>query len=103
MDDLPLTPAARTLAADLYERFAVALTGRLARRYPLADPQQIADAVVRAVLYLARDFQRYDSRRGSLPGLLLAIARRLLEKSRLADERRLQREEEKARNPVTNE
>jgi hypothetical protein len=102
MDDLPLSPDARTLAADLYERFARPVSGRLSRRYPGVDSQRIADAIVRAILFLSQRFERYQDRRASLITFLLVIASRFLGKSLLAEHRRTAREREKALDPVTN-
>jgi hypothetical protein len=103
MDKLPLDLDGRTLAADLYNRFAPALSARLARRYPGMDPQRVADAVVMAILFLSRNFQRFNSRLASLQTFLLVIARRKLEKLLCADSRRTAREQQKARDAVTTE
>jgi hypothetical protein len=103
VDEVPLTPQTQTLAADRYERFATSLQGRLARTYPRADPQQVADALVGAILLLSRQFQRYDSNRGSLASFLFRIARRNLERLLLAEKRRLEREKKKSHLAVTGE
>jgi DNA-directed RNA polymerase specialized sigma24 family protein len=103
MNEQPLTPDARTLAADLFEQFAEPLLSRLARAFPGTDPQRVADAVVTAILFLSRNFQRYQRRRASLTTLLLVIARRKLLKLLRADTRRAAREQEKARGSVTTE
>ncbi|QEL16607.1 hypothetical protein [Limnoglobus roseus] len=48
----PLFDDSRTRAAELYERFALVVAGRLERRYRGVDPQRVADAVVDAILRL---------------------------------------------------
>src|SRR5262245_31576596 len=101
MSDPPLTPDASTLAADLFEQHVDPVAAALARQFPGADPQLISDAAVKAVLDLARDASRYDSRRGSLQAFLRGAARRNLRKRLRSDERRRRCEQEKMIGPVT--
>jgi len=103
MSEPPLTPDARTLAADLFERFNVSIVEALARRHPKVDPQLLSDAFVWAVLQLSQDFGRYDPGRGSLRHFLTGAAQRVLRDMLRAELRRRRREKEKASGAVTAE
>ncbi len=103
MSASPLGPDARTLAADLFERFAAPVLGALARRYPHLDPQLLCDAFVRAVLQLSQNFGRYDPDRGSLRHFLAGAARRELRDLLRSEFRRRRREQEKMAGAVTGE
>jgi DNA-directed RNA polymerase specialized sigma24 family protein len=103
MSDSPLTHDARTVAADLFERFASLVVNRLARAFPGTDGQILCDACVQAILEISRDPARYQQERGSLRSFLLGAARRRLGTFLRSDRRRRQREQEKAIDPVTAE
>jgi RNA polymerase sigma-70 factor (ECF subfamily) len=103
MPEVPLTPDARTRAADLFEAHADALACRLALRFPGADPQAVSDAVVRAVLLVSTRFERYDPGQGSLRSFLYGFARRILAGLLRSEERRRRHEQKKAIDPVTAE
>jgi hypothetical protein len=97
----PLTPDARTRAADLYQAYAEAIANHLAFRFPAADPQTISDAVVRAVLQLSARPERHNPQRASLETFLTGAASRVLTALQRAEHRRRQREQKKARDVVT--
>ncbi|MCI0465060.1 MAG: sigma-70 family RNA polymerase sigma factor [Gemmataceae bacterium] len=101
MTEQPLTPDARTRAADLYQAQARAVTSRLARRFSGTDPQLISDAVVQAILQLSAHPERYHPQRGSLRAFLTGAARRILATLLRSARRRHQREGKKASDPVT--
>jgi RNA polymerase sigma factor (sigma-70 family) len=101
MAEQPLTPDARTFAADLFEEHAAAVVAGLSARHPTVDPQVIADAVVRAILDISAAPERLDARRGSLRSLLTGAARRALRDALRSQRRRQRREQKKAIDPVT--
>jgi DNA-directed RNA polymerase specialized sigma24 family protein len=101
MADAPLTPDARTRAADLFEAHADRLGSRLAARFPGTDPQRVADAVVTAVLYLSRHYERFAPKGRPLEGLLFCIARRRLQTFFRSEARRRRHEQKKFQGPVT--
>ncbi len=101
MGDEPLTPDARSLAADLFVDHAKPITARLAARFPGIDPQTISDAVIQAILELSSHFDCYDSQHGSLASFLSGAARRILGTILRTERRRRRREQKKAIDPVT--
>jgi RNA polymerase sigma factor (sigma-70 family) len=101
MSESPLNPDTRVLAADLFEQFSDTVCRALARAFPGTDPQQVCDAVVRAIFQVSGNFSRYDARRGSLKTFLFAAARRILRHRLRADDLRRQREQKKMGDAVT--
>jgi hypothetical protein len=97
----PLTPDARTRAADLYQAHAEAIANHLAFQFPGADPQTISDAVVRAILQLSARPERHNPQRASLETFLTGAAGRILTTLQRAEHRRRQREQKKRRDVVT--
>ena len=103
MDRPPLTPDARTLAADLFERYATPVVGRLTRAFPAADPATVCDAFVQAVLEISQDFGRYDPAQASLENFLARATRRTLGNLLRSERRRREREQKKMSGAVTAE
>ena len=103
MDRPPLTPDARTLAADLFERYATPVLGRLTRAFPAADPATVCDAFVQAVLEISQDFGRYDPAQASLENFLARATRRTLGNLLRSERRRREREQKKMSGAVTAE
>jgi len=101
MGERPLTPDARSRAADLFETHAEAVARRLGARFPGADPQKVSDAVVRAILDLSEHPERHDAARAPLEAFLTGAAARVLRTLLRGDRRRRAREEKKAIDPVT--
>jgi DNA-directed RNA polymerase specialized sigma24 family protein len=101
MAEQPLSPDARTLAADLFEQHAANVAARLAARCPAVDPQLIADAVVRAILDVSAVPRRHDAGRGSLRTFLTGAASRALRDTLRSQRRRQRRYQKKAIDPVT--
>jgi hypothetical protein len=101
MKDLPLTPDARTLAADLFQSHAPGIVARLTRAFPGAPKEAVYDCFVQALLQVSRKPQRFDPTRASWPTFLFAAARRLLGRHVRAEQRRRQHEQKKIDLDVT--
>jgi RNA polymerase sigma factor (sigma-70 family) len=95
MNDPPLTPEARTLAADLFQSHAPRVIARLTRAFPGAPKEAVYDCFVQALLQISRKPQRFDPARASWPAFLFGAARRVLGKHLRAEQRRRQREQKK--------
>jgi DNA-directed RNA polymerase specialized sigma24 family protein len=93
MNDPPLTPDARTLAADLFQAHAPRLVTRLTRAFPGTSQEAVYDCFVQALLQLSRKPECFDPSRASWAGFLYGAARRLLGRHLRAEQRRGQREQ----------
>jgi RNA polymerase sigma factor (sigma-70 family) len=102
MTDQPLNSDVRTRAADLYEALANPLCFRLASRFPAADPLDISDAVVDAILHVSAHLERFQQKVRPLEALLLVIARRRILTLLRSQARRRQHEQKKCSTSVTN-
>ncbi len=92
---------ARTRAADLYQRFAAWADAALRRRYPGADPDRVADAVVDGLLALAADDGLADGDDGELKRRIYRHAKDRLRVAFRSERRLKVRERKKAERTVT--
>jgi hypothetical protein len=90
MIEPPLFADARTRAAELFEAYADQASQQLARRYRGVDPQRVADAVVEAVLFISRDWDRHSTNTAQK---LTDKARERLRNFMRGESRRKQREQ----------
>lgn len=81
-------------ATDLYERYAVALSTTLSRRFSQTDPQKVCDAILAAILDISLKIDRLDDP-DDLGGLLYVAALRKLRTMQRSDDARQSREHEK--------